>query len=401
MTLNTRRRALMTSAMGIALAPLFRLSPAFAQAVQLKVGTALTQEGGAVVVRMQEQKLLEQAAAELGLAGMQMEYLGFTVLLRMLQGLVAGQLQVGMLGSTPLIRSLALPDPAVPIAIAGGGNRFPVQVPKGSPIKKLDDLRGKTVLTIVGSDIHLMFARMLEAHFGVKDPKEVNITLRGINALTELSRAQPGIDAVVSMEPIAQAAEKAGELITLVRNDGVTGPAYDGPEGKGAGHKVASFSKTPLAPEAYYPHRVWWVVRQDFLKSNPKEVQAFLMANARAVEALSAMPAPQFVSVYGKDFPGDPEGQAEHIEHMLWRGRSWPWITEGDVRTLAILSQTKALFPTPLDPANVRKMVALGSDVSKAAWLATGSKPPRAAFDVKKPSDPRGRPVWEIDAWAA
>ena len=400
MTFGLMRRTLMTSATLLALAPWFRVSPAFAQAVQLKVGTALTQEGGAVVLRMQEQKLLEKASEELGIAGTQAEYLGFTVLLRMLQGLVAGQLQVGMLGSTPLIRSLSQSDPAVPIAIAGGGNRFPVQVPKNSPIKKLDDLRGKTVLTIVGSDIHLMFARMLEAHFGVKDPKEVNITLRGINALTELSRPQPGIDAIVSLEPIAQAAEKSGDLVTLMRNDGVTGAAYEGPEGKGAGHKIASFSKTPLAPEAYYPHRVWWVVRQDFLKSNPKVVQAFLMANARAVEALSAMPAAQLVATYGKEFPGTPDGQAEHIEHMLWRGRGWPWITEGDVRTLAILSQTKALFPAPLVAADVRKVVALAADVTGAAWQASGSKPARAAFDVKQPNDPRGRPVWEIASWA-
>ncbi len=240
---------------------------------------------------------------------------------------------------------------------------------------------------------------MLEAHFGIKDPKEVGITLRGINALTELSRAQPGIDAIVSMEPISGAAEKSGELVTLVRNDGVTGPAYEGPEGRGAGHKVATFAKTPFAPEAYYPHRVWWVVRQDFLKSNPKAVQAFLMANARAVEALSAMPLKQFVTSYGKEFPGTEETQIEHLEHMLWRGRGWPWITEWDVGTLAGLSQTKALFPTPLEPDKIRKIIALGADVNRSAWQALGSKPARAAFDQKQPNDQRGRPVWEIDAW--
>ena len=124
------------------------------------------------------------------------------------------------------------------------------------------------------------------------------------------------------------------------------------------------------------------------------------MANARAVEALSAMPAAQLVSAYGKEFPGTPEGQAEHIEHVLWRRRGWPWITEGDVRTLAILSQTKALFPAPLAAADVRKVVALAADVTGTAWQAIGSKPARAAFDAKQPDDPRGRPVWEIASWA-
>ena len=393
------RRSLTKFGSLLALAPLLRVGSVLAQALKIDVGTALSQEGGAVVLRMQEQKLFEKAAQEIGVAGAEIEYLQFTVLLRMLQGLAAGQLQLGMLGSTPLIRSLSGADPVVPIALAGGGNRFAIQVPKGSPIKNMDGLRGKTVLTIVGSDIHLTFARMLDAQFGVKDPKELNITLRGINALTELSRPQSGVDAIVSMEPITENAERSGELVTLLRNDGTTGPAYDGPEGKGAGLKIATFAKTEFSPEAYYPHRVWWVVRQDFLKTNPKAVQAFLMANARAVEALAVMPPKQLVSQYGANFPGAPEDQAEHIQNVLWRHRGWPWMTEGDVRTLVGLSQTKALFTEALDPVKLRNIVALGADVNRAAWLATGSKPPRAAFDQKQTDDLRGSPVWEVSSW--
>ena len=54
---------------------------------------------------------------------------------------------------------------------------------------------------------------------------------------------------------------------TSLLNDGTTGPAYDGPEGKGAGHKVTSFAKTPFHAEAYYPHRIWWVAREEFLST--------------------------------------------------------------------------------------------------------------------------------------
>ena len=97
--IDVRRRRVTGLAMATALAPLFRISPAFAQALKISVGTALSQEGGAVVLRMQGEKLLEKAAQELGMAGVEAEYLGFTVLLRMLQGLVAGQLQIGMIGS--------------------------------------------------------------------------------------------------------------------------------------------------------------------------------------------------------------------------------------------------------------------------------------------------------------
>jgi len=351
-------------------------------------------------MQMQQQKLLEQAAQELGLAGMEAEYLNFPVLLRMLQGIAAGQLQFGQLGSTPCIRSLTSGDPAVPIALDGGFNTFPLQVPPGSPIKRLEDLRGKTVLTIVGSDLHLVLVRMLEAHFGVADPKELGITMRNINALAELGRAPSGVDAVVSLQPLAGAAERAGDLVTLVQNDGKTGPAYDGPEGKGAGHTIASFSKTPFAPESYYPHRIWWVVRQNFLQENPKAVTALLVATARATEALNQRQAAQVVEIGTANWSGTKEAQTAWIDTVLWRRRGWNWITEGDVKTLVGLSTTEAIFQTELDAAKARQIVRLGADVAKAAWEKVGQKPPRPAFEDKAAGDVRGKPVWEIDSWS-
>ena len=107
--------------------PLFMASPALAQALKMTLGIGLTNDGAPLVFAMQREKLLEKAAEELGLK-VETEWLNFPVLLRMLQGLAAGQLEIGMLGSTPTIRGLALPSPAVPIGIAGGGIKFPLQV---------------------------------------------------------------------------------------------------------------------------------------------------------------------------------------------------------------------------------------------------------------------------------
>ena len=160
---NSTRRGFMTGAAALLTLPMFRISPALAQAAKMSIGAGLAQEPGALVMRMQQDKLLEKAAQELGLAGVEPEYLAFPVLLRMLQGIAAGQLQFGTLGSTPTIRALTGPDPVVPIAILGGGNTFPLQVPPGSPIHNLQDLKGKTVLTIVGSDLHLVLVRMVKA----------------------------------------------------------------------------------------------------------------------------------------------------------------------------------------------------------------------------------------------
>ncbi|MBN9077477.1 MAG: hypothetical protein BGN87_07850 [Rhizobiales bacterium 65-79] len=398
--METTRRQFLAAGAALATLPLCRVSPAFAEALKISMGVGLANEQAAIIRQLQNQKLLEKAAEELGAEQVDAEYLNFPVLLRMLQGIAAGQLQFGNLGSTPCIRTLTSGDPAVPIGIIGGGNTFPLQVPKGSPIKNLDDLKGKTVLTILGSDLHLVLVRMLEAHFGTPDPKALGINVRNINALAELSHAPAGIDAVVSLEPMAGAAEAAGDLITLARNDGKTGPAYDGPEGKGAGLTIASFSKTPFAPEAYYPHRIWWVVRQEFLKSNPKVVTALLVATARATEALVAMKPAEIVAIGGENWTGDKASQEKWIPTVLWERRGWNWITEGDVKTLVGLSTTKAIFKDELSADKARKVIGLGADVAKAAYDHVGQKPPASAFTDKSAGDIRGRPVWEIKDWS-
>ncbi|MDQ6619196.1 MAG: hypothetical protein M3Z31_05775 [Pseudomonadota bacterium] len=392
------RRTFMSVSSALALLPVFRASPALAQVVKVTLGVGLAQEPGALTLKMQQEKLFEKAAQELGLAGVDAEYLAFPVLLRMLQGIAAGQLQFGTLGSTPCIRTLTGPDPAIPLAIVGGGNTFPLQVPPNSPIRNLEGLKGKSILTIVGSDLHLTLVRMLKAQFDIDDPKDMGITVRNMNALTELGRAQPGIDAIVSLSPIAPAAERAGDLVTLLRNDGKTGAAYDGPEGKGAGKTIASFAKTPFAPEAYYPHRIWLVARQDFLAANPKAVTALLIANQRAVVELTKAGTEEIVKVGSPNWPGTHEAQVDWVNTVLWKRRGWSWITEGDARTLVGISNTKAIFQKALDPALAKKLFGLGANVAKAAYEATGKLPARAVFDDMS-SDVRGRPMWEADAW--
>ena len=400
-TLRSRRSVLRAggAAIGALLGmPLFRASPALAQALKMTLGIGLTNDGAPLVFAMQRSKLLDQAVSELGLK-VEAEYLNFPVLLRMLQGLAAGQLDIGMLGSTPTIRNLSQPNAAVPIAIAGGGIKFPLQVPPNSPIKKLDDLKGKTVLTIVGSDLHLVLNLMLQAHFGTDDAKALGITVKNIQAFAELTRAQPGVDAVLNVEPAAQGAVNAGELVNLLLNDGTTGPAYDGPEGKGAGHKIASFAKTPFAPEAYYPHRIWWVARQEFLQQNPKAIVALLMANARATRLVTQMTADAVIDLASQDWFSDRAAQRPYVENILYRRRGWSWITEGDARSLVGLSRVKSIYQTALTGDGVKRVMALAAPLAREAWEHVGKDPGAEAFLDTKAIDVRGLPVWEIDRW--
>jgi ABC-type nitrate/sulfonate/bicarbonate transport system substrate-binding protein len=378
--------------------PLFRASPALAAALKMTMGVGLTNDGAPLVFAMQRDKLLDQAATELGLQ-IDADYLNFPVLLRMLQGLAAGQLDIGMLGSTPTIRNLSQPNAAIPIANAGGGIKFPLQVPPNSSIKNLDDLKGKTVLTIVGSDLHLVLNLMLQAHFGTDDAKALGITVKNIQAFAELTRAQPGIDAVLNVEPAAQGAVNAGELANLLLNDGTTGPAYEGPEGKGAGHKIASFAKTPFAPEAYYPHRIWWVARPEFLQQNPKAIVALLVANARATKLVTQMTPDEVIDLASQDWFSDRAAQRPYVENILYRRRGWSWITEGDARSLVGLSQVKSIYQTALTGDGVKRLLELAAPLAREAWERVGRDPAPDAFLDTKAIDVRGLPVWEIDRW--
>ncbi len=379
--------------------PIFKWNPSLA-ALAFKMGVGLGTDTAPLILTIEKQRLLEQAARELGTEDLQPEYLNFAALLRMLQGIAAGQLQFGNLGSTPTIRMLSRRTAAIPIAIAGGGNNFPLQVPVGSPIKKLDDLKGKSILTLVGSDLHLVLLLMLKAHFGTDDVKKLNIRVLNIQAHTELTIPRKGVDAVVSDEPHGRAAELAGQMETLVRNSGITGAAYDGPEGKGAGHVIESFRTTPFYPEAYYPHRLWWVVRQPFLKAHPQVVTAFLVANARATMLMSQQSVDEIIKCCGARWFGDAEAQRPFVERILWRRRGWAWITEGDASSLVGLSKNSKIYDTPLTKERVKKVMTLGADVARAAWEHVGRDPAMKVFTDPKAEDVRGLPNWEIGKWS-
>src|SRR5436305_586108 len=237
----SRRRRTLLSAGGVAgLAsilglPLFVASPALAQALKITMGIGLTNDGAPLVFAMQRDKLLEKAAEELGLR-LDPEYLNFPVLLRMLQGLAAGQLDIGMLGSTPTIRNLALPNPAV-----------------------------------------------------------------------------------------------------------------------------------PFAPEAYYPHRIEWVARQEFLQKNPKAVSALMIANARATSIVTKMTPDAVIDMSSQDWASDRPAQRPYVENILYRRRGWSWITEGDARTLVGLSKVKSIYQQELTADLVKRTLGMAAPLARDA----------------------------------
>lgn len=394
------RREFIRSSAALGLMSAFMGGPARADQFTMPIGVGTHTNGGPLVVYMQEHGLIEAASKAAGIDIMP-EFQDFQALLRMLQGVAAGQLQYGMLGSTPAIRLLATPNPAVPIAIAGGGLDFPIQVPTGSSIHNMEDLRGKTVLTIVGSDLHLQFANMLKAHFGTSNAAEVGITLRNITAVTELWEAHEGIDAIVGLNPGSFGAEERGVLATLMTNYGTTGAQYDGPEGKGAGHTLDWFKNAAFAPEAFYPHRIWWAVRQQFMEEMPDAVTAFLVANQQATAALSQMKPTEVTEIIGDHWPQSASVDARNavVDVTLWYRRGWGWVTEGDARTLSGLSEEKEIFETPLSGKLITEILGRGADVTRAAYELVGQQPAMDVMTDPNAGDVRGLPQWRVADW--
>ena len=227
----------------------------------------------------------------------------------------------------------------------------------------------------------------------------MRITLRNIQTQADLGRPQDGVDAIAGSQPYGYAAERTGNLISLLFNDGTTGAAWIGTEGHGAGNRYRNFARTPLAPEAFYPHRLWWLVRQDFLQGNPDVVIAFLTANARAAAALAAMPPDRIIQIGGAKWPGDVSDQQKLVDRTLWRRRGWAWITEPDVRTLIVLSGTKSMFERELNAADVVRLLKPAAPLLRKAWIISGARPSLAAFTDPDAEDVRGLPLWDIDHW--
>ncbi len=193
----TRRRMLAAAAA----LPIVQASPAFADAIALAIGTDSGSEAAALVARMQTEDLIAKAATELRLS-LQLRFIDATVVVQMVQAILTSQIQIGILGSTPMIRMLGSAGPAVPIALAGGGMNYPLMLPPDALIHDLSGLQGKTVMTVVGSDLQLVLMQMLRAQFGHDDLKKLKITLRNAQTQAELMRSQPGVDAFANIQPL-------------------------------------------------------------------------------------------------------------------------------------------------------------------------------------------------------
>lgn len=348
-----------------------------------------------------ENKLVEKRAAELGY-DLTIDWREYPTALPMVEAMVGNNLDIGMWGNTPIIRAIASGLPISPLVVGEGHLRFLITVRKDSPIRKAQDLAGKTIGVSLGGDPQSALTQMLKFELGVKDVmKEAGIKYINMPTHAQAASVPNGVDATCTISPAYFAAQASGTT-AIMNSFGYTEDHYDGPAGKGAGHLLPSARKSPFFPDGYYLHRSFWIGRNAVIEQHPQAVVAFLVAQQEAVAALTAMDAgavSQMVKAYWKL---DAQSGAKVVKDDVLFSRGWSWPTEKDA--LAVLESSKYMadnkqIPRALSWAKVREQFERTAPLVQQAYERLDRKPAAAEFLRTDVADLRGRPVWEIAQW--
>lgn len=348
-----------------------------------------------------ENKLVEKRAAELGY-DLTIDWREYPTALPMVEAMVGNNLDIGMWGNTPIIRAIASGLPISPLVVGEGHLRFLITVRKDSPIRKAQDLVGKTIGVSLGGDPQSALTQMLKFELGVKDVmKEAGIKYINMPTHAQAASVPNGVDATCTISPAYFAAQASGTT-AIMNSFGYTEDHYDGPAGKGAGHLLPSARKSPFFPDGYYLHRSFWIGRNAVIEQHPQAVVAFLVAQQEAVAALTAMDAgavSQMVKAYWKL---DAQSGAKVVKDDVLFSRGWSWPTEKDA--LAVLESSKYMadnkqIPRALSWAKVREQFERTAPLVQQAYERLDRKPAAAEFLRTDVADLRGRPVWEIAQW--
>ena len=405
---TTRRRAViggLASAAfaggGLIAAPYVARAQGARQAIKISVGRIPWAAGNSPMTQhMIANKLFEKRAAEFGY-DLTVDWRDYPTAMPMVEAIVGNNIDVGMWGNTPIIRAISQKLPISLMVVGEGHLRFVIATRKGSPIRNIQDLKGKTIGTLLGGDPYNAMSQMFRHELGNADPKAHNIKLINMPTLAQAAQVPTGIDASCAIYPAYLAAESTG-TVAIMNSFGYTEDYYEGPLGKGGGLQLPSVKNSPFYPDGYYLHRSFWLLRNAIAEKHPKIVVAFLMAQQEAVAALTAMDAGA-VSQLVKDFwkLDAPQG-AKVVKDDVLFARGWSWPTENDAR--AVLETSKFLVDNrvieqPLSWAQVKDVFVRTAPLVKEAYERLGSKPEAAAFTRTDTADLRGLPVWEIDKW--
>ncbi len=372
------------------------------QPLKVSVGRIPWAAGNSPVTQyMINNKLFEKRAAEQGY-DVTVDWRDYPTAMPMVEAVVGNNLDMGMWGNTPIIRGISAGLPISLLCVGEGHLRFLIATRKGSPIRKVEDLKGKTIGVQLGGDPYNALTSILRYELGSPNPKDHGIKL--VNTTTQAMSAQvpSGMDAACCIYPAFLAAQATG-TVAIVNSFGYTEDYYEGPLGKGGGILIPSVKKAPFFPDGYYLHRSFWIANNALIDKHPKAVVAYLLAQEEAVEALTAM-NPGAVSQLVKEFwKLDPEAGAKAVKDDVLFSRGWSWPTENDAR--AVLETSKYLVGSKvieqaLTWTQVKGAFAKTAPLVKQAYEKMGAKPAAAEFTRTDVADLRGAPVWDMARWA-
>lgn len=345
-------------------------------------------------------KLLEKYAAEFGY-DLTMDYRAYPAAAPQVEALAAGQLDMAMWGNTPTLRAIVAGLPFSLVSVAEGRLRFLLCTRKDSPIRNVQDLKGKTVGTLVGADPYNALTQILRYELGNPDPAAHGIRMVHLPTLPEAAQVPSGLDATLAVYPAFLKAQAAG-TVAIMNSYGYTEAHYDGPAGKGAGILLPSVKNSPFYPDGYYLHRSFRIAHNNIVEKHPNLVLAFLLAQQEAVSALSEAD-PAAVSQLVKSYWGlSPADGAKVVRDEVVFRRGWSWSTEGDA--LAMLATSKMIagakiIPEPLGWAQVKSVFVQTAPLAKQAYDRLGAKPALTEFQSARAGDLRGLPSWEMRRW--
>jgi hypothetical protein len=375
-----------------------------AKAAKVSVGRQPYAAGNSPVTQyMMNEKLFEKAASELGY-DLTVDWRDYPSALPMVEAFVSGNLDIGMWGNTPIVRLLSQNQGIHVLTVGEGHLRMVLCTRPDSPIRNMEDLKGKTVGALVGGDPYNALSQMLLHELGNADPRAFDIKVVNTPTQAQAASLPSGMDAAIAIYPAFLKANAEIGTKGIVNSFGYTEAGYKGPAGEGAGILLPGVKKSPFFPDGYYLHRSFWICSERILSADAAIGQAFLVALQRAVVALGKMKPGDISEMVSKYWGLSPELGSKIVEDEVLFQRGWIWPTEGDAAAITQISNFMVegrLIPKPLTFDQVKSAFSKAAPILQKAYEATGKLPAEYDFTAKGAKDLRGLPAWQMNSWKA
>jgi ABC-type nitrate/sulfonate/bicarbonate transport system substrate-binding protein len=347
--------------------------------IEVRVGWQPLGGAGAIVdMLMMENKAFSRQAAKLGWDVTE-TWKEFQAGPPLNEAMAAGQIDIDLEKSTiPVVSAILAGVPNVPVAVTLSPLNNALLVAPKSPIKTLDDLRGKTVGLPIGSSAHYLLASVVYYHFG-KLPEEVGIRLLNTPA-AEAIKLPKGVDVASVWPPLRYIGPAQGLSEWFVDGYGKTGKGYKTP-----GIRVPDVQKSWAYPEGFNLDRSFVTAHQKFLEKYPELVRAFLEARGGTSNAFLKDPQPGIETVNKRWKLPELVIKQSLAQYSEFAGvRNSPSLIESDVLALVKTSEFMAfmkLVDRPLSFDDLKPMLMKGAEMQRQLWEAGGGRPTVAEME--------------------